>query len=76
MTREQVDAILERVRSWPEDRQEDAVRLLMAMEAEAGAPYILSDEERRDLEDAVREVERGEIATKAEVDAVFARFRG
>ena len=45
------------------------------MEAEGTTPYELSEEERLDLDEALREVERGEIATDEEVDAFFARFR-
>ncbi len=75
MTREQIDAILERVRSWPPERQEDAAQMLLAMEAEGVAPYELSEEERLDLEEGLREVERGEIASDEEVKAFFARFR-
>jgi predicted transcriptional regulator len=75
MTRDQIDAILERVRSWPPERQEDAAHVLLAMEAETTAPYELSEEERLDLEEGLREVERGEIATDEEVEAFFARFR-
>lgn len=75
MTRDQIDAILERVRSWPPERQEDAASVLLAMEAEGAGPYELSEEERADLEEGLREVERGEIASDEEVRAFFARFR-
>lgn len=75
MTRDQIDAILERVRTWPPERQEDAANILLAMEAEGTAPYELSEEERLDLEEGLREVERGEIASDEEVHAFFARFR-
>jgi hypothetical protein len=75
MTRDQIDAILERVRTWPRERQEDAAQMLLAMEAEGTTPYELSEEERIDLEEGLREVERGEIATDEEVQAFFARFR-
>lgn len=75
MTRDQIDAILERVRSWPPERQEDAANVLLAMEAEGTAPYELSEEERADLEEGLAEADRGEFATEEEVAAVFARFR-
>jgi hypothetical protein len=55
MTKDQIDAVLDRVHSWPKSRQEDAVRLLLAMEAQDVTPYILSDEERADLEAALAE---------------------
>jgi hypothetical protein len=73
MTKEQIDAILDRVHAWPRSRQEDAARLLLAMEAQDGSTYELSDEERADLEAALEEAAQGEIATDAEVAAVFAK---
>jgi hypothetical protein len=76
MTRAQIDAVLDRVHSWPKERQEDAVRLLLAMEAEDTAPYVLTEEERTDLQEALLEADRGEFASDEEVEAVFARFRG
>ena len=75
MTKDQIDAVLDRVHAWPKPRQEDAVRILLAMEAQAATPYILSAEERSDLGVALDEVERGELATEAEVEAIFARYR-
>lgn len=76
MTRDQIDEVLGRVQSWPKARQEDAARLLLAMEAQDAAPYILSDEERADLEAALDEIAKGDIASDAEVAAVFARRSG
>lgn len=75
MTKDQIDAVLDRVHLWPQARQEDAVRILLAMEAQAAAPYALNAEERADLEAALDEAARGELATQAEVEAVFARHR-
>jgi hypothetical protein len=76
MTKDQISAVLERVHSWPEARQEDAARILLAMEAQSAEPYVLSEEERADLEAALQEAERGEFATDAEVEAVFTRHHG
>jgi hypothetical protein len=75
MTKDQIDAVLERIHAWPPERQEDAVRILLAMEAEGTAPYVLSPEEETDLRDALEEVARGDIASEAEVEAFFARHR-
>jgi len=36
---------LERVRTWPAARQEDAARLLLEMEAQDASPYRLTDEQ-------------------------------
>ena len=76
MTKDQIDAILDRVQSWPRSRQEDAARLLLAMEAQDGSVYELSAEERADLEAALAEMARGEFATDEEIAAVFGRKRG
>jgi hypothetical protein len=76
MTKDQIDAVLDRVRSWLKTRQEDAVQLLLAMEAQDGGAYALSPEEREDLESALAEAARGDFASDAEVAALFARYRG
>jgi hypothetical protein len=73
MTKDQIDAVLDRIHSWPKTRQEDAVRVLLAMETQDSSTYVLSEEERADLEAALEEVARGEVASDAEVAAVFRR---
>ena len=75
MTKSQIEAVLERVRNWPPERQQDAARVLLAMEAEDAGTYRLSPEERADLQSALEEVARGEFAPDEEVAAVFNRFR-
>lgn len=45
MTKEQVKAILERVLEWPDERQEDAAKLLMLMESQNENAYRLTDEQ-------------------------------
>ena len=75
MTKEQLSAIFDRVRSWPRERQEDAARILLAMEAQDAAPYHLSEDERADIEDALAELARSERASDAEVTALFGCYR-
>jgi hypothetical protein len=50
MTREQVKEILDRVLSWPPERQEDAARVLSQMEGQDASPYRLSDEQVKEVE--------------------------
>ena len=45
MSKEQVKAILDRVLTWPEQRQEDAAKVLMLMEASDQSVYRLTDEQ-------------------------------
>jgi len=75
MTGEQFESLVQRVRSWPKARRDDAALLLLAMEAQDVTEYALSPEERADIEEALGEVERGEIASDDEVAEVFRRYR-
>jgi len=45
MTNKEVGKVLERVREWPEDRQQDAARMLLEMEAQDKSLYHLTDEQ-------------------------------
>jgi hypothetical protein len=45
MTKDRVKEILERVLTWPPERQEDAVRVLKAMEQQDASAYRLTDEQ-------------------------------
>ena len=75
MTREQIDAIFERAREWPLDRQEEAAEMLLILEDRAKGIDHLSDEEGADIDEALAEVKRGEVASDEEVAALFARLR-
>src|SRR5882757_4953705 len=44
-TKEQVKAILDRVLEWPNERQEDAAKVLMLMESQNESAYRLTDEQ-------------------------------
>ena len=74
MTKEQIESVLNRVFSWPLERQEDAVRMILDMEKQDSREIELSDEQRADLREALAEAERGEFATDEEVEAVFGRY--
>jgi len=76
MTKAEIDEVLERVRTWPTEKQEQAVEMLRAFDEIEDGVYHLTPEEERDLDEALREVERGEIATDEEVAAVFRRSHG
>lgn len=45
MSKEQVKAILDRVLTWPPERQEDAAKMLMLMESQDESAYRLTDEQ-------------------------------
>ena len=45
MTKGDLNRVLKRVRSWPEERQEEAASILLEMEAQDASPYRLTDEQ-------------------------------
>jgi hypothetical protein len=49
MKKDQISAVLGRVRTWPAERQEDAAGLLLEMEAQDASPYRLNDEQVAEL---------------------------
>lgn len=49
MSREQVKAVLDRVLTWPPERQEDAAKILRQMEQQADAGYRLTDEQAEEV---------------------------
>ena len=75
MTKEQIEAIFERVRAWPTDRQEEAASLLLALEEEPGGVYVLSDDEREGVERGLDDVRQGRFASDEEMAALFARYK-
>jgi hypothetical protein len=50
MTREQIKEVLERVLTWPPERQEDAAEILMSIEAQDKSGYRLSDDQLAELQ--------------------------
>jgi hypothetical protein len=67
--------LLERVANWPDedlDRLEQAVRQI---EAWRTGLYEPSDEELRAIDEAVAELDRGEVATAQDIEAAFRSFR-
>ena len=66
---------IERVRTLPPNQQDDLARVLMSLAGDDEAVYQLTPEEEADLIEAEGEIEGGELATEAEVEAVFAKYR-
>jgi hypothetical protein len=72
MTKDQVKAVLERIPTWPEDRQQELAEIALEIEAElAGAEYEATPDELAAIDEGLR----GEAASEEEVDAAFALFR-
>ena len=70
-----MEKALDAVRAWPADRQDEAAKLLLALDRLGPAPYQASPEELTAIDEALEQVERGERASPAGVEAAYARFR-
>jgi hypothetical protein len=72
MTKEQIKAVLDRVLTWPPERQNEAAEILLEIEAELGPhAYHATPEELRELDEA----EQSGIASDQEIEAAFRAFR-
>jgi hypothetical protein len=72
MTKDQIKAVLERVPTWPEDRQQELAEVALEIEAElAGAGYHATPDELAAIDEGLT----GEAASEEEVKAAFALFR-
>jgi len=72
---ELLEQAVERIRKLPADMQDEFARVLLRLAGDSEPVYRLTAEEEADLIEAEAEIERGDIATDAEVEAVFSKFR-
>ncbi len=69
MTKEQINAVLERVRSWPVEDQEELIEIVREIEAQRTGVYVLTDDDRA----AIEKSRRGRLASDDEVAAFWKR---
>lgn len=67
--------ILARVETWPEAAQEEATASLRVLEEELRSPYQLTEADKAAIDRGLQAARDGELATDAEVEAVFAKYR-
>ena len=71
MTKDQVKAVLERIPTWPEDRQQELAEFALEIEAElAGGEYEATPDELAAIDEGLS----GDAASEKEVDAALALF--
>ena len=75
MTRDDLEALFARVRTWTPELQAEAIDALLALEQDAGDYYEPTEEELADIREGLAEADRGEFATKEEIAHVFRRRR-
>jgi predicted transcriptional regulator len=67
--------VLARAAGWSEHDQEELVQVALEIEARRHGVYHASSEELKAIDEGLAAVERGEIASDQEVEAVFAKAR-
>jgi hypothetical protein len=67
--------VLARAETWSEQDQEELAQIVLEIEARRHGVYHASPDELKAIDDALAAVDRGEIATDREVEAVFAKYR-
>jgi predicted transcriptional regulator len=71
MTKDQVKEVLDRVLTWPRERQEDAAQMLLALEAREGELYHPGDDEWAAIEEGFAQAKQGEAVSADEIAALF-----
>ena len=71
MTKHDVKTVLDRVLTWPRERQEDAAHILEHMEEQDKSPLRLTDEQATEVRRRLADVNRKTIP----FEEVFKRFR-
>jgi hypothetical protein len=66
-----LENLLNRMATWPKAAQAEAVRSMLDIEKKHAPLYQVSDEERAELNEALAEWERGEVANDADVAEFF-----
>lgn len=72
---ELLEQAFERIRTLPPHLQDEAARVLFRLVGDAERVIQLTPEEEADLLEAQAEMERGDFASEAEVEAVLSRYR-
>jgi len=67
--------VLARAEKWPEQDQEELAQVAIEIEARRHGVYRATPEELHALDAAMTAVQRGDVASDEEVEAVFAKYR-
>jgi hypothetical protein len=71
-----VKKLFDRVASWPDDDVERLEEAARAIEALRNGEYEASEDELAAIDEAIAQLEQGEVATEAQVRGAYAKFRG
>jgi predicted transcriptional regulator len=71
MTKDQIKQVLDRVLTWPQERQEDAAQMLLVLEARQDELYHPDDDEWAAIEEGFAQAKRGEAVSADEIAALL-----
>jgi predicted transcriptional regulator len=71
MTKEQINSILEDIRSWPEEDQEELVEVAREILARRTGVYVMNDEEREAVGEGLEQARRGEFVSDDEMESFW-----
>ena len=71
MTNDDITAVLERVRTWPKERQADLVRIAMQIEAQDGHLEVENDATRAAIAEGLAQARRGDFVPDEEMAAFY-----
>jgi predicted transcriptional regulator len=74
MTKEQINDVLDSVRSWPQEDQEELAELAREIEARRTGVYVMSNEERAAVQEGLQQASRGEFVPDDEMDAFWKKY--
>lgn len=70
-----MEKALATVRSWPDEQQDEAAEILLALGRLGPGGYRASDEELQAVDEALAQIDSGTHATQSQIDAAYSRFR-
>ena len=65
--------VIEQFAELPDERQDDAARVLMLMLEQDPEQYRLSDEQLQEVGEAITDTDAGNFASQTEIDAILDR---
>ena len=73
MTKDQIAAVFERARAWPEEQQAYAAEILLLIEAQDVNALRVSDDEWEAIQEGNAQAERGEFVSDTEMADFYKR---
>jgi hypothetical protein len=70
-----MEKALATIKGWSAAQQEEAALILLALDRLGPEAYPASDAELQAVDEALAELESGQLASESDVDAAFSRFR-